>query len=93
MSSTVRLRGRQLQQRRRVLFARYPFCANPFNKKNHSLIIAEELDHIVPISKGGDDIEDNWQGLCKECHDKKTRNDFGWKEKPIIGKDGWPIDD
>ena len=29
-------------------------------------------DHIRPLSWGGDWSEDNGQGLCKPCHDRKT---------------------
>lgn len=31
-----------------------------------------ELDHIVNVAIGGDDIESNLQILCKECHLVKT---------------------
>jgi len=34
---------------------------------------SEVVDHIVPISEGGDKLDpDNLQGLCKPCHDHKT---------------------
>jgi 5-methylcytosine-specific restriction protein A len=36
---------------------------------------AEELDHIIPLSDGGDDTEDNYQGLCKPCHKAKTKQE------------------
>ena len=33
----------------------------------------KELDHIVPLSKGGALMsENNVQHLCKECHDEKS---------------------
>ena len=49
-------------------------------------------DHIKPLSQGGTDTDDNIQVLCKDCHDAKTRQDFGWKKpKPHIGQDGWPL--
>jgi len=32
-----------------------------------------ELDHIVPLSEGGPDTEENSQVLCIECHKAKSR--------------------
>jgi 5-methylcytosine-specific restriction protein A len=33
------------------------------------------LDHIVPLSQGGDGRISNFQLLCKSCHDLKTKNE------------------
>jgi 5-methylcytosine-specific restriction endonuclease McrA len=53
---------------------------------------ATELDHIIPLHKGGEDNDpDNWQGLCAECHKDKTAQDLGHKVKQQIGLDGWPV--
>jgi 5-methylcytosine-specific restriction protein A len=57
---------------------------------------ATEVDHIVPICKGGADTLDpfeNRQGLCSECHEDKTRIDLGQQQKTRIGPDGWPSDE
>lgn len=35
-----------------------------------------EVDHIVPVVKGGSDDLDNLQLLCKPCHHEKTRGEF-----------------
>ena len=38
--------------------------------------LANEVDHIVPISMGGvPDSLDNLQSLCKPCHSKKTQKE------------------
>ena len=37
------------------------------------LVAAAVVDHIVPISAGGADLDDsNLQSLCKSCHNTKT---------------------
>ena len=33
---------------------------------------AYDLDHIIPLWKGGEDTEDNLQALCPACHRGKT---------------------
>lgn len=54
---------------------------------------AEELDHITPLFKGGADDEENYQSLCHPCHAAKSAEERGFKAKPRIGPDGWPIED
>ena len=39
---------------------------------------AQELDHIVPLSQGGTHDERNLQGLCRPCHQAKTRREQGY---------------
>jgi hypothetical protein len=50
-----------------------------------------EMDHIVPLFKGGSNDDHNLQMLCVECHRKKSADDLGVAYKPTIGVDGWPI--
>lgn len=33
---------------------------------------ARAVDHIVPKSEGGTDVDDNLQAICIECHKAKT---------------------
>ena len=35
-----------------------------------------EVDHIVPLCKGGDNRIENLQALCRNCHGKKTIYDL-----------------
>ena len=37
------------------------------------LVAAAVVDHIIPITEGGADLDDaNLQSLCKPCHNAKT---------------------
>jgi 5-methylcytosine-specific restriction protein A len=54
---------------------------------------AEHVDHIVPITKGGEWFdEDNLQGLCHPCHSVKTLGDKGHVVRMGCDVDGNPID-
>jgi 5-methylcytosine-specific restriction protein A len=85
-----RLRGRRLQTVRTLWFNEHPLCVHCQAKGITKP--AEELDHILPISKGGGNEAENLQGLCKECHEAKTILDLGYKDRPEIGLDGFPIE-
>jgi len=41
---------------------------------------AEVVDHILPVRHGGEfwDIQ-NWQALCRRCHDSKSGREAHWK--------------
>ncbi|MGF6877380.1 HNH endonuclease [Paraburkholderia sp. MM5477-R1] len=41
---------------------------------------AAEVDHIVPLFRGGTDAPGNLQSLCVPCHEAKTRDDFGQRQ-------------
>lgn len=88
-SSVRRIRGRKLQERNARLAARYPLCVHC--QEQGRIAEATEWDHIVPLHKGGQDIEKNLQGLCHDCHAVKTAQDMGYELKPRIGVDGWPV--
>lgn len=34
--------------------------------------IATQVDHIIPLFKGGQDKDDNKQAICDRCHTRKT---------------------
>ena len=83
-----RTRGRKWMRMRHVVLVEQPVCARCKRKPS------VQVDHIIPLCKGGTDERDNLQGLCYDCHEDKTREDLGLKKKPQkIGVDGYPIPD
>lgn len=34
--------------------------------------LTNHVDHVIPRKDGGTDTRDNLQGLCQECHNRKT---------------------
>lgn len=83
---TPRKRGRALQKEREEWFHMHPLCAWP-----GCISKARELDHIIPLAKGGADTASNKQGLCWTHHKIKTALDFNHKPKVRIGIDGYAI--
>ena len=51
-----------------------------------------QLDHKIPVEKGGTDAWDNLQGLCDDCHDRKTRADRGYRAQSGCDESGMPTD-
>ena len=84
-----RLRGRKLQQTRVRLWAASPHCKRC--RKHTKYPDGFELDHKLPVHKGGDSSDKNLQILCIECHKAKTAEDMGTTYKVPIGLDGWPM--
>ena len=60
------------REARKLFLQRNPLCQNCL--KNGKVTPATVVDHIVPHR--GDPIlfwdQENWQALCKSCHDSKT---------------------
>ncbi|MER5638434.1 HNH endonuclease signature motif containing protein [Kitasatospora sp. NPDC002227] len=42
-----------------------------------------DIDHVVPLALGGEDVDGNVQPLCKGCHKTKTRKDFDHQRPPF----------
>lgn len=76
---TTRLRGRALQERNERIKARDKICV--LHKAKGKVAPIHEIDHIIPLHKGGADRESNLQGLCRDCHDAKTVTERGDKLK------------
>jgi 5-methylcytosine-specific restriction endonuclease McrA len=75
--------------RRRILRRDSGLCQ--ICEKSGRFSLASEVDHIIPLSKGGSDDEDNLQSICRSCHDDKTRTDLGMKAKTAIDASGLPL--
>jgi len=88
--SVERISGRKLQRIRKRWFFAHPLCVQC--SREGRLTLATELDHVVPLFKGGQDDDDNRQGLCSPCHERKTRVDMGHGPMPGCDANGWPID-
>jgi len=82
------------QRLRKAKLAADPLCEYHLA----GIAVATEVDHRIPISKGGDPWAwDNLASTCHECHSKKTFHiDVRGKESiPIRGVDaasGLPLD-
>ena len=57
-------------RRREAWLKAHPLCV--YCEAYGRVTMANELDHIVPLSRGGADDESNLQGLCSPCHKAKT---------------------
>lgn len=73
-ASPERVRGRALQARRQWFFSKHPICVE-CERRGRSPAVATILDHVIPLAEGGPDEYENWQGLCHDCHDEKTREE------------------
>lgn len=95
--TSKRMSGRALQKRRLSVWTKDPCCA--MCRRLTAYPADFELDHTVPLFKGGEDTEANCQILCISpdgktpgCHERKTAQDMGYRIKVQIGPDGYPIE-
>lgn len=65
------------QKARRTYLNNHPLCAEC--KRKGRITPATVVDHIIP-HKGNSKLfwdTNNWQPLCKQCHDRKTATEDG----------------
>lgn len=74
---TVNRRTKLPEPKRRKIAARQDWkCANPDGNCNLKGELEEyDVDHIIPLMRGGLDNESNMQAICPACHRRKTEND------------------
>jgi 5-methylcytosine-specific restriction protein A len=70
---TDRIRGRRGQDIRARFLHAHPLCRTCLEQGRTTE--ATEVDHIIPLHKGGPESDDNRQALCVACHKAKTADD------------------
>lgn len=65
--------GRSWKRIRDRFIAAHPLCEAC--KKRGKLTAAQEVHHILPLSRGGTHAESNLMALCKPCHSAITAKD------------------
>lgn len=76
---TPRTRGRAWQATRARVLGLNPLCAHC--ERKGFVTLAQQVDHILPLHKGGTDDANNLQGLCNACHDAKSLQDMGYRPR------------
>lgn len=78
-SAAARGYGARWRRLRTMVLARQPICADPFgiHAARGEVVASTDVDHIVPRRRGGRDTMENLQGLCHECHSRKTATQDG----------------
>ena len=68
------------------MLARDPVCVDPFgiHAQRREVIPSTDADHIVRLEDGGGWGLENGQGLCAECHGRKTAGET--RAKPRGGE-------
>ena len=83
-----RIEGRRGVKLRKQRIANAPLCIDCIAKGKTTG--TQVIDHILPLALGGTDTEDNIRALCHECHEVRTREQFGYRPRVVYGEDGWP---
>ena len=83
LQGTPRIRGSALQAIRRRHFERHPLCVEC--ERHGRVSAATELDHIVELADGGAESDANRQGLCGECHRRKTASAIAARHSAASG--------
>jgi 5-methylcytosine-specific restriction protein A len=89
LRTDLRIRGRKGVRLRERIRREEPLCRACLAAGRVSA--TTEIDHIVPLAKGGTNDRENLRGLCKDCHRAVTSDTFGRKQR--IDASGWPVED
>lgn len=86
---TPRTRGSKWMKIRERELSDSPICAICYSKG--IITLGKQVDHKLPLFKGGTDDPDNLQVLCEPCHTTKTVEERGGKQFTPVGIDGYPL--
>ncbi len=76
--ATKKRYGRSWKRIRDRYISAHPLCEECH--KQGRLVAAEEVHHVIPLSKGGTHTETNLMSLCTSCHSTITAREGGrWK--------------
>ena len=67
--------GTKLRKIRNAFVKNHPVCE--LCERKNILTPAEEVHHVIPLSKGGSNDEENLMALCKSCHSRITATEGG----------------
>jgi 5-methylcytosine-specific restriction protein A len=71
------------QKLRKQVLREEPLCRRCLEQNPPRVTPSDEVDHIIPLSKGGTHERSNLQALDVECHRIKSAEEdgFTWKKK------------
>lgn len=66
-----RMSARPWRRKRQIVIRSDKGLCRPCSKQG-VMTVFNDVDHIVPVSKGGSNEIENLQCICTKCHNKKT---------------------
>lgn len=78
--------NRKWRNKRAWFLRRNPLCVKCFEKGRK--VGATNVDHIIPLSRGGSNHRINLQALCHSCHSRKTAAESGFGKGLPTGERG-----
>jgi 5-methylcytosine-specific restriction protein A len=70
---TERMRGSTwMKTRHRILMRDNGLCRCEECKASGRILVAHEVDHVIPLHEGGADADHNLAAINSECHKRKS---------------------